>query len=569
MRAYNATLTGMSVYKAARVYKVPERTLRDRTQGNVALDVVVGHQQLFSMDQERALVEHIKHMARIGYGFGRKDIQRMAREYAATLKLAIPTGDSLSNRWFYGLLKRWPDLKVAKPQKLSLARAKSASKDAIKAYFEELKSIITSNDLHLHPEKIFNIDETGVSTEHSPSKIVCEKASVAQAVTSPRSNNVTIIAGGNAIGHAIPPYYVFPGKRWNEELLNGAAYGADGEMSETGWSNSTVFANYLTKHFLKYAGICSTTGEKSLVLFDGHRSHISLTLSSWAESHGLILFVLPPHTSHLTQPLDVSVFGPMKLMYNRECQSYMHANPGISITKHCIAALTNKPYVKAMSAENLVSGFRKTGIFPFDSDAITKDSLAPSTIYREQDTCTPVPAETTVPTSATPTAIASVQQPQNSSANFFDRYKITEAVKKPRRKFVPPFLSGNLQKPQNIDILSSVKTQKKTTTLCKKPASKQTDPKPSTSGLSNGGGPINLSPEDDDTDSSMSVADEELCCVCGKFEPDYVRQCTSVIFTKWAQCDVCGHWTHLIYCTDVRVVRRGSEFRCPHCPAEI
>jgi hypothetical protein len=36
-----------------------------------------------------------------------------------------------------------------------------------------------------------------------------------------------------------------------------------------------------------------------------------------------VLFVLPPHSSHLTQPLDVGIFGPLKNIYNRECSTFM------------------------------------------------------------------------------------------------------------------------------------------------------------------------------------------------------------------------------------------------------
>ena len=37
-RAYEATQAGMTVYKAARQYNIPESTMRDRTRGNVAVD---------------------------------------------------------------------------------------------------------------------------------------------------------------------------------------------------------------------------------------------------------------------------------------------------------------------------------------------------------------------------------------------------------------------------------------------------------------------------------------------------------------------------------------------------
>jgi hypothetical protein len=46
------------------------------------------------------------------------------------------------------------------------------------------------------------------------------KESKPQAITSARSATVTIISGGNATGNHIPPYYIFPGQRWNDAFLN-------------------------------------------------------------------------------------------------------------------------------------------------------------------------------------------------------------------------------------------------------------------------------------------------------------------------------------------------------------
>ena len=37
------------------------------------------------------------------------------------------------------------------------------------------------------------------------------------------------------------------------------------------------------------------------------------------------------------------------------------------------------------------------------------------------------------------------------------------------------------------------------------------------------------------------------------------------IFVKWAKCDFCDHWTHLTFCSQVKILRRDSVFRCPHC----
>ena len=91
------------------------------------------------------------------------------------------------------------------------------------------------------------------------------------------------------------------------------------------------------------------------------------------------------------------------------------------------------------------------------------------------------------------------------------------------------------------------------------------DQMPSTFGLQKSGGPIALLSEDNE-DSDESAADsEDMCCVCLGWQPVEIRGCNTVVFVTWGKCDFCTHWTHLKYCSQVRVLRRDSVFRCPHC----
>jgi hypothetical protein len=64
---------------------------------------------------------------------------------------------------------------------------------------------------------------------------------------------------------------------WNPEFLKGAVTGSDGKILNTGWSNTTIFNNYVTKHFAKYNNISKS--DSTLLLYDGHQSHINLTLT--------------------------------------------------------------------------------------------------------------------------------------------------------------------------------------------------------------------------------------------------------------------------------------------------
>ena len=84
-----------------------------------------------------------------------------------------------------------------------------------------------------------------------------------------------------------------------------------------------------------------------------------------------------------------------------------------------------------------------------------------------------------------------------------------------------------------------------------------------TSGLNKRkGAPIDLISDDScDGDSDIFNDDDESFAVCVRGG----SQCNAFVIAKWAKCDYCPHWTHLIYCPEVRFVRLREEFRCPHC----
>jgi hypothetical protein len=53
-------------------------------------------------------------------------------------------------------------------------------------------------------------------------------------------------------------------------------------------------------------------GRYRLLLCDGYDNHISAQFVRFCIDNKIVLFLLPPHSSHLLQPLDVGVFGPVK-----------------------------------------------------------------------------------------------------------------------------------------------------------------------------------------------------------------------------------------------------------------
>lgn len=217
----------------------------------------------------------------------------------------------------------------------------------------------------------------------------------------------------------------------------------------------------MTSHLARHAGITNDPDQDpTLILFDGHKSHVRLTLTNVVRQRNVTLFLLPPH---ITQPLDVSIFGPFKNMYYRECSSYMQQNPGATVTKYEIAKLSSKPYLKAISPDNLVSSFRKTGIFPLKPEIFDTmpESTAPATIYAHDKTQPTECAEQTGGVVAQLITDDKQNKENIGPSDFFKNKTIRkESVKKIKRKFVPPFLAGNLLKESNIQILESYEIKK-------------------------------------------------------------------------------------------------------------
>jgi DDE superfamily endonuclease len=52
-----------------------------------------------------------------------------------------------------------------------------------------------------------------------------------------------------------------------------------------------------------------------MLVVDGHDSYITTQALQFCVQNKIILLCLPPHATHMLQPLDVSVFGPVALAY--------------------------------------------------------------------------------------------------------------------------------------------------------------------------------------------------------------------------------------------------------------
>jgi len=141
-------------------------------------------------------------------------------------------------------------------------------------------------------------------------------------LTSNSKTQITNLACICADGRWLPSMVLFPGKYVNPSYLVDLSPGCVGRATPKGWINTESFRFLVKNIFIKNI----PPVRPILLLFDSHGSHIDFQTSKICKENEIELLCLPPHTSHLIQPLDVGVFGPMKQAYRRECDLFFSLN---------------------------------------------------------------------------------------------------------------------------------------------------------------------------------------------------------------------------------------------------
>ncbi len=135
------------------------------------------------------------------------------------------------------------------------------------------------------------------------------------------------------------------------------------------------FVDFL-KHFSEYI-MCSKE-KPCLLLLDNHKSHLSLDGLNFAKENDIIMLSFPPHCSRRFQPLDRSVYGPLKRHINSACDAWMRKNPGKTMSIYDIPGIVAIAYPLAVTPLNIQAGFRVTGVQPYNIDGAVMGQWWPS-----------------------------------------------------------------------------------------------------------------------------------------------------------------------------------------------
>ena len=128
--------------------------------------------------------------------------------------------------------------------------------------------------------------------------------------------------------------------------------------SPNGYMDGKLFYSWFSKLFVPQTHELG----KWILTIDGHGSHMSYKLTDSTIENNAILSCLPPHTTHLLQPLDISVYKPLKNHSSMitDFITLASATGGattIMVTKTNFSILFKKAFEKTMSIKTIISGF--------------------------------------------------------------------------------------------------------------------------------------------------------------------------------------------------------------------
>lgn len=372
-----------SILNGSRMYGIPYATLHRHVKSGCTEKKLGRFSTVFTPEEETELLNYVHKMDSIFYGFTRVEFLKLAGEFARLKGKGGCFKENVAGKgWFKNFKLRHEKLSLRVPEPTSVARAKGFNREAVTRFYDLLEIILEKNNIV--PEMIFSMNETGVrTTSTKPPKILCKSGKKQVGIISSNERGVltTVVCCCSVAGSFIPPFFIFKRKRFDQRLLDGTPPGSEASNTDSGWINADQFLNWL-KIFVQK--VRPTAERKALLILDNHESHKSYAALDFASKNHVIFLSIPPHTSHRLQPLDVSVYGPIKKFFEIEINAFQKEYPGRVINQFDVAKLFSAAYLKGATPANAISGFRSSGIYPFNRHAISDEHFAPSEVYESR-----------------------------------------------------------------------------------------------------------------------------------------------------------------------------------------
>ena len=237
----------------------------------------------------------------------------------ANLLLAKRGTQRVGKCWTDRFIARRPELCTRFSRAYDYQRALQEDPHVLDAWFRLVVNIRAK--FSIQDSDFYNFDETGFMMGIVRAQMVItrsERIGKPKAIQPGNREWATAICSVAADGYVVPPFLCVAGR------FHLAAWYSSGHIpsnwvvktTQNGWTDHTTGLEWL-KHFDQHTK-ARQRGVWRLLVLDGHESHINAEFNAYCKSNNIIPLCLPPHSSHLTQPLDVGDFSPLKKAYGAQ-----------------------------------------------------------------------------------------------------------------------------------------------------------------------------------------------------------------------------------------------------------
>ena len=279
---------------------------------------------------------------------------------------------SFSKNYFDQLLNRIaPDFEIRVVQPSDFERGLLEKSD-IELYFNNLRKI---NIETINPNLIINLDETGFGGSKS-GRMKSKKFIVSKSFQGKlryqyeeTSHHISALVGITASGKVLPPCALITRGTENPDGCTCPYYNKMKVYSTPrGFMTRSVFENFFQNSIFEYVEKVrkeiGKADDPAVIIYDGLKAHISEILFAECAERNIKIVMIPPHSSHLVQPLDQGVFRSMKSKY-----STVPNWPN----KSKITTKLQKIYTVIQMTDNeqtILRSWEHSGIFPIIKDGI-------------------------------------------------------------------------------------------------------------------------------------------------------------------------------------------------------
>ncbi|XP_069358266.1 uncharacterized protein [Maniola hyperantus] len=336
----------------------------------------VGPDPVLGREIEEKLSKWLINMAKCGFPLTKQDLIESVSKIIRDSGIKNPFKEGKpGDTWYHNFLKRHPEISIRVPEGINNARA-AVTETRIRSWFKELRDYMASIaalDIFEEPDRIFNGDETGFSLCPKSGKVLGPRGykNVYVIKQNNEKENITVLVVFTASGKLCPPLVIFPYVRPPKAIIDNMPESWVLGRSESGWMKSEVFYEYVCNDLNDW--IAKSGIKKPVILFiDGHKSHMTYSLSEFCDQNGIILYALPANTTHMLQPADVSVFRPLKQKWKNTVRNWQVRPENINktITKLNFCEILKETFTLIDLDETIKNGFRKCGLYPLNENNV-------------------------------------------------------------------------------------------------------------------------------------------------------------------------------------------------------